>query len=74
MLSIGAVCIFSGRLMFVLLLDQDAGFASLVPGMAVLGIGVGLFHSSVTTAALHRARPSKSSLAVGLLYMFQIAG
>ena len=45
----------------------------LIPGMVVLGIGVGLFYSSVTTRR-HRARPVAGSLAGGIVYMCQIAG
>ncbi|MBI2704827.1 MAG: MFS transporter [Actinobacteria bacterium] len=73
-ITIGAACIFGGPLLFVLLLDQTSGYASLIAGMVVLGIGVGLFYSAVTTAALTALDPSKSSLAGGLLYMFQVAG
>lgn len=42
--------------------------------MSVLGIGVGLFYSSVTTAAVTALDPSEASLAGGIVYMFQIAG
>ena len=55
-------------------LDQTTAFAGLVPGMAILGIGVGLFYSSITTAAVTAVDPSESSLAGGIVYMFQIAG
>ena len=56
------------------LIDRDSGFASLVPGMVVMGIGVGLFYSSITTAAVTALDPSRSSLAGGIVYMFQVAG
>ena len=49
-------------------------YVSLVPGMIVLGIGVGLFYSSITTAAVTALDPSRSSLAGGIVYMCQIAG
>ena len=42
--------------------------------MIVLGIGVGLFYSSITTAAVTALDPSRSSLAGGIVYMCQIAG
>ena len=42
--------------------------------MVVLGVGVGLFYSTVTTAGVTALDPSRSSLAGGILYMFQIAG
>jgi EmrB/QacA subfamily drug resistance transporter len=73
-LTIGAVCIFTAPFLFVLLLDETSTFTSLIPGMVVLGVGIGLFYSGVTTAALTALDPSKSSLAGGILYMFQIAG
>jgi hypothetical protein len=40
----------------------------------VLGAGVGLFYSSITTAAVTALDPSRSSLAGGIVYMFQVAG
>ena len=73
-ISIGATCLFLGPVLFVAFLDENASYAALIPGMVLLGLGVGLFYSSVTTAALTALDPSKSSLAGGLLYMFQIAG
>ncbi len=73
-ISIGAACILLGPLLFVLLTESTSGYASVVPGMVVLGVGVGLFYSSVTTAALGALDDSKSSLAGGLLYMCQVAG
>jgi hypothetical protein len=42
--------------------------------MVVTGFGVGLFYSSVTTAAVTALDPSRSSLAGGIVYMFQLAG
>lgn len=72
--TIGAACIFGGPLLFALLLDKTSAFLTFVPGMLVLGVGVGLFYSSVTTAALTALPESRSSLAGGLVYMFQIAG
>lgn len=73
-ISLGAVCLFVGPVLFVLVLDQSSGYSAFVPGMVVLGVGVGLFYSAVTTAALTSVEPERSSLAGGLLYMFQIAG
>ena len=55
-------------------LDVDSSYVSLVPGMVVLGIGVGLFYSSITTSAVTALDPSRSSLAGGIVYMCQIAG
>ncbi len=59
---------------FLALLDADAGYGSLIPGMIVLGVGIGLFYSSVTTLAVTALDPSQSSLAGGIVYMCQVAG
>jgi EmrB/QacA subfamily drug resistance transporter len=71
--SAGAVCLTVGTFLLSLA-DRDSGWASLVPGMAVTGIGVGLFLSSITTAGVTALDPARSSLAGGIIYMFQIAG
>ena len=71
--SSGAVCLALGSFLLSLT-DRDSGYASLVPGMVVLGLGVGLFYSSITTAAVTALDPSRSSLAGGIVYMFQVAG
>jgi EmrB/QacA subfamily drug resistance transporter len=55
-------------------IDATSPYAALVPGMAVLGVGIGLFYSSVTTAAVTALDPSRCSLAGGIVYMFQIGG
>ncbi|HXY92769.1 MAG TPA: DHA2 family efflux MFS transporter permease subunit [Acidimicrobiia bacterium] len=69
----GAACLAIG--IFVLsFLDADTKYVALVPGMAVLGVGVGLFYSSITTVAVTALDPSQSSLAGGIVYMCQIAG
>ena len=60
--SAGAVCLTAGAFL-VSLVERDSGFGALVPGMVVTGIGVGLFYSSITTAAVTALDPSRSSLA-----------
>jgi EmrB/QacA subfamily drug resistance transporter len=71
--SAGALCLTVGTFLLSLA-DRDSGWASLVPGMVTTGIGVGLFYSSITTAGVTALDPSRSSLAGGIIYMFQIAG
>lgn len=71
--SAGAALLAAG----ILLLSFSAAgsaYLPLVPGMCVLGLGVGLFYSSVTTAAVTALDLSRSSLAGGIVYMCQIAG
>jgi EmrB/QacA subfamily drug resistance transporter len=71
--TIGAICLAVG--MFLLSrVEPTTTYAGLVPGMVVLGIGVGLFYSSITTVAITALDPSRASLAGAIIYMFQIAG
>ena len=55
-------------------LKGDSTYSSLVAGMIVLGVGIGFFYSSITTAAVTALDPSRSSLAGGIVYMCQVAG
>jgi MFS family permease len=71
--GVGAACLGIGIFMLSFI-DADTSYAGLVPGMVVLGVGVGLFYSSITTAAITALDPSRSSLAGGIVYMCQIAG
>ena len=72
-ISVGAVALVLGTFLLSLIGD-DSGYGSFVPGLLVVGFGVGLFYSSVTTAAVTALPDSKSSLAGGIIYMCQIAG
>jgi EmrB/QacA subfamily drug resistance transporter len=71
--STGAGFLALGMLLLAVLQDDD-GYGTLVPGMVVLGLGVGLFYSSITTTAVTALDPERSSLAGGIVYMCQIAG
>ena len=55
-------------------ISADSAYTALIPGMAVLGVGVGLFYSSITTAGITALDESRSSLAGAIIYMFQIGG
>jgi MFS family permease len=70
---IGAACMCAGSVLFSLV-DSGSGYAALVPGMIVLGIGIGSFYSTATTAGVTSVDESQASLAGGIVYMFQIAG
>jgi MFS family permease len=71
-LAVGAICLALG--IYLLSWIDTAGYGALVPGMVVLGIGVGVFYSSITTVAITALDPSMSSLAGAIIYMCQIAG
>ncbi|MFO0991312.1 MAG: DHA2 family efflux MFS transporter permease subunit [Hyphomicrobiales bacterium] len=55
-------------------IDVTSSYNDMILGMVVLGVGVGLFYSSITTAAVTALGEARTSLAGGLVYMCQIAG
>jgi EmrB/QacA subfamily drug resistance transporter len=71
--TLGAAAITLG-IMLLSLLGENSGYGGLVAGMVVLGVGVGLFYSSITTAGVTALDASRAALAGGIVYMFQIAG
>jgi EmrB/QacA subfamily drug resistance transporter len=73
MVTVGGLCIAAGPLLWSRI-QPDSSFTALVPGMLIAGVGIGLFYSSVTTAGVTSLDASRSSLAGGILYMFQVAG
>jgi MFS family permease len=71
--SLGAGAMGVGIFLLSLIGDA-ASYGSLVVGLLILGIGAGLFYSSVTTAGVTALDASRAALAGGIVYMFQIAG
>jgi EmrB/QacA subfamily drug resistance transporter len=71
--SLGAAFLAVG-IFLLSMVHPSTAYDGLITGMVVLGIGVGLFYSSITTAAVTALDPSRASLAGGIIYMFQIAG
>lgn len=69
----GAACITIAPFTFSLV-DSGSGYTALVPGMVVLGLGMGAFYPTATTAGVTSVDKSQTSLAGGIVYMFQIAG
>ncbi len=69
----GALLLGAGMILLSRI-EASTTYDQLVLGMVVLGIGVGLFYSSITTAAITALDPSQASLAGAIVYMFQIAG
>jgi len=70
---VGAALITLGPLLLSFL-DESSGYSALIPGMVVLGIGAGSFIPTATTAGVTSVDDSQTSLAGGIIYMFQIAG
>jgi EmrB/QacA subfamily drug resistance transporter len=70
---VGAALITLGPLLLSFV-DENSGYGALIPGMVVLGIGAGSFIPTATTAGVTSVDESQTSLAGGIVYMFQIAG
>jgi EmrB/QacA subfamily drug resistance transporter len=73
LLILGSLCIAVGPALIALLADEQT-YLALVPGMAILGLGIGLFYPTATTAGVTACDESRRSLAGAIIYMFQIAG
>jgi EmrB/QacA subfamily drug resistance transporter len=69
----GAACIAISPFVFSLV-GSSSDYGSLIAGMVVLGIGIGSFYPTATTAGVTSVDESQTSLAGGIVYMFQIAG
>jgi EmrB/QacA subfamily drug resistance transporter len=69
----GAACIALGPFLLSLF-GAGSQYPALLPGLIVTGLGIGLFYPSITTAAVTALDAARSSLAGGVVYMFQIAG
>jgi EmrB/QacA subfamily drug resistance transporter len=72
-ITLGAACMTVGPFLLSLI-SSDSGYGALVPGLAVTGVGVGLYAPSLTTASVNALGQARASLAGGLVYMFQIGG
>jgi dipeptide/tripeptide permease len=59
---------------FLSMVDATSSYSALILGLALTGLGAGLFYPSVTTAGVTALDASRTSLAGGLVYMCQIAG
>jgi EmrB/QacA subfamily drug resistance transporter len=70
---LGAACITAAPFLFSLV-GEGSHYDSLIVGMIVLGVGIGSFYPTATTAGVTSVDESHTSLAGGIVYMFQIAG
>jgi hypothetical protein len=52
----------------------SSGYAVLIPGLVLVGVGAGFFYPSITTAAVTMLDASRSSLAGGITYNYHNAG
>jgi EmrB/QacA subfamily drug resistance transporter len=73
LLILGSLFIVVGPTLISLLAEAES-YGALVPGMAVLGLGIGLFYPTATTVGVTAIDESRRSLAGAIIYMAQIAG
>jgi MFS family permease len=73
LLIAGSLCIAVGPALVAILADKET-YGAIVPGMAILGLGIGLFYPTATTVGVTAVDEPRRSLAGAILYMFQIAG
>ncbi len=70
----GGALFLAGGMFLLSRISPSTTYDELIFGMVVLGIGVGLFYSSITTAAITALDSSRASLGGAIVYMAQIAG
>ncbi|MGZ5336525.1 MAG: DHA2 family efflux MFS transporter permease subunit [Solirubrobacterales bacterium] len=71
--TFGSLCIAVGPFLVSLGVSEES-YAAIVPGLAVMGLGIGLFYPTATTAGVTAVVEARRSLAGAIIYMFQIAG
>jgi len=58
----------------ILLFGFSGSYVGMVPGLVLFGVGVGFSIPSITTAAVGAVDEARTSLAGGIIYMFELAG
>ncbi|MCR8575832.1 MFS transporter, partial [Streptomyces sp. Isolate_219] len=72
--GIGMLLVGAGVLLEYTLLDDGAGWAALVPGLAVSGLGIGAAMPVLVSAALGAAPPQRAGMASGAMNTSQQLG
>jgi EmrB/QacA subfamily drug resistance transporter len=70
---LGSLCITVGPGLIAATVSEQS-YGAIVPGLAIMGLGIGLFYPTATTAGVTAVDESRRSLAGAIVYMFQIAG
>ncbi|GAA5613091.1 multidrug resistance protein Stp [Streptomyces platensis] len=73
-LGVGLLLVGAGALLEYALLDDGAGWAALVPGLAVSGLGIGAAMPVLVSAALGAAPPQRAGMASGAVNTFRQLG
>ncbi|MGX1755661.1 MFS transporter [Streptomyces lydicus] len=72
--GIGMLLVGAGALVSWALLADDSGWAVLVPGLAVSGLGIGMAMPVLVSAALGAAPPQRAGMASGAVNTFRQLG
>ncbi|GCD36256.1 MFS transporter [Streptomyces chrestomyceticus JCM 4735] len=73
-IGIGLLLIGAGPLLHVLLLNDNSGWAVLVPGLLISGLGIGMSMPVLVSAALGTAPPQRAGMASGAVNTFRQLG
>jgi len=71
--AVGSLCITLGP-GWIAAMVSEKSYGAIVPGLVVMGLGIGLFYPTATTAGVTAVAEKRRSLAGAIVYMFQIAG
>jgi EmrB/QacA subfamily drug resistance transporter len=69
----GSLCITVGPGLIAAFVSEQS-YGAIVPGLVLMGLGIGLFYPTATTAGVTAVSESRRSLAGAIVYMFQIGG
>ena len=70
----GGLLLVTASLVVFTGLEVDSGYTDLLPGFMLLGIGIALTMSPMTTAAMNAVPVQKAGIASGVLSMFRMVG
>ncbi len=73
LITFGLLCV-SGAVFWQSHMTIDSGYASLLPGFVLMGIGMGFVMSPMSTAAMNSVQQTKAGVASGILSMNRMVG
>jgi MFS family permease len=73
LMTFGLLCV-SGSLFWQSSLTVSSGYATLLPGFVLMGIGMAFVMSPMSTAAMNSVEPAKAGVASGILSMSRMVG
>ena len=73
LMTFGLLCV-SGALFWESHLSTSSGYAQLLPGFVMMGVGMAFVMSPMSTAAMNSVDPTKAGVASGILSMNRMVG